>query len=259
MSTDPGTNFDGNPVNQDLAMSSERVRPSVGSQGLRYPHVCLRATVGILSLSSDVEFIRRRYNRLAPIYPFFEFAFALPPGIRARAVARLELSAGDAVAEIGCGTGRNFRHLVHAVGSGGRVYGVDYSDGMLEKAKTLCEKNRWDNVVLFRQDARQSQLPVPVQGVLFSFSYSVIPEPYQALERVWSGLDVKRHVVIMDGPFFPGILGKLSRPLIVLLSKATVLGDPDSTAGADLAKLSGDVEKETRNLGTYHIWRATKT
>ena len=218
----------------------------------------MRAKVGILSLSCDVEFIRRRYNRLASIYPFFEFAFALPPGIRARGVARLELNPGDAVAEIGCGTGRNFRHLVHAVGSGGSVYGVDYSDGMLEKAKRLCQSNRWDNVVLLRQDARQLDLPVPVQGALFSFSYSVIPEPQLALERVWSRLDKRRHVVIMDGPFFPGILGKLSRPLILLLSKATVLGDPDSTAGADLAKLGGEIGKETRNLGTYHIWRATK-
>ena len=114
-----------------------------------------------MSLSSDVEFIRRRYNRLAYIYPFFEFVFALPPGIRARAVARLELHAGETVAEIGCGTGRNFRHLVHAVGSRGRVYGVDYSDGMLERAKTLCEINRWENVILLRQDARQLHLPEP--------------------------------------------------------------------------------------------------
>ena len=226
--------------------------------GLRYTHVW-RAGVGILSLSSDVEFIRRRYNRLASIYPFFEFAFALPPGIRARAVARLELNAGDAVAEIGCGTGRNFRHLVHAVGSRGSVYGVDYSEGMLEKAKTLCKMNHWDNVILFKQDARQLNLPAPVQGALFSFSYSVIPEPHLALARVWSHLDLRRHIVIMDGPFFPGILGKLLRPLVVFVSRATVLGDPDSTAGPDLAKLSGEVEKETRNLGTYHLWRATKS
>ncbi len=212
----------------------------------------------ILSICNDPEFIRRRYNRLAPIYRLFEFAFALPPGIRARVVARLGLRPGDAVAEIGCGTGRNFGHLVRAVGQQGRVYGVDYSDGMLARAQKLCEANRWSNVTLLRQDARYLSLPAPVHGALFSLSYSVIPEPNLALARVWDYLGTGRHVVIMDGPFFPGILGKLSRPLSMLISKATVLGDPDPKAGRDLAQLTERIERETRNLGTYHIWRGTK-
>src|SRR5215472_10375480 len=77
----------------------------------------------------SVDFIRKRYDRLAPIYPLFEILFALPWGIRARAVRRLGLQRGDRVLEVGCGTGRNFPHLVRAVGRTGHVYGVDCLQG----------------------------------------------------------------------------------------------------------------------------------
>lgn len=207
----------------------------------------------------SLEFIRHRYNRLAAIYPLFEVAFALPPGIRARAVERLELSPGGTVLEIGCGTGRNLEHLVKAVGPCGRVYGVDYSDGMLARAQKLCDEHRWNNVTLLRQDAQALELPGPVDGALFSFSYTVIPQPQTALARVWTYLRPGRHVVILDGPLFPGILGRVFRPLVLLISKATVLGDPDAAPWQDLEELTSAVEREYRNLGTYHICRGTKS
>ena len=116
----------------------------------------------------SVNFIRRRYDRLAPIYPLFEILFALPWGIRARAVRRLELQSGDRVLEVGCGTGRNFPYLVPAVGRTGHVYGVGLSPGMLERAKKQCVRNKWENVTLLLRDAVEYSLPETVNGVLFS-------------------------------------------------------------------------------------------
>ena len=113
----------------------------------------------------SVDFIRRRYDRLAPIYPLFEILFALPWGIRARAVRRLELWSGDLVWEVGCGTGRNFPHLVRAVGRTGHVYGVDLSPGMLERARKRCVRNKWENVTLLLRNAVEYSLPETVNGV----------------------------------------------------------------------------------------------
>ena len=59
------------------------------------------------SLPYPPEFVKRRYDRLAPFYRLFEWILWLPTGIRARAVRKLELPHGDTVLEVGCGTGRN--------------------------------------------------------------------------------------------------------------------------------------------------------
>ena len=43
----------------------------------------------------DPSFIRQRYNDIASFFPFFELLFLLPPGIRRKAVRRLQLRPGD--------------------------------------------------------------------------------------------------------------------------------------------------------------------
>lgn len=211
-----------------------------------------------LSFNYEIDFVRQRYSRLASIYPLFNVLFWLPLNIRAKAVARLDLKAGDKVLEVGCGTGRNLRLLVQAVGPTGEVLGVDCCDAMLAKAKELSERHQWHNVKLWQQDAREMLLPTPVDGVLFSLSYTVIPKPATALEKAWEYLRPQRHVVITDGKLAHGLLGRLSRPLTTFLSRATVLGDPDRRPWEDLKKLTPRVEMEEINFGTYYICRGTK-
>src|SRR6266480_3314587 len=122
----------------------------------------------------DPQFVRRRYNRLASIYLFFEWLFWIPRGIRPRAVARLNLRPGDQVLEVGCGTGRNLSYLSRAVGPDGRVYGVDISEGMLAKAKLLCDKKGLSNVTLLHTDAAETEMPQVVDGAIFSLSYATM-------------------------------------------------------------------------------------
>jgi len=211
-----------------------------------------------LSFDYEIDFVRRRYSHLASIYPLFSVLFWLPLNIRARAVARLDLKPGDKVLEVGCGTGRNLRLLVEAVGPTGEVLGVDCCDAMLAKARELSERHQWHNVKLWQQEASKVLLPVPVDGVLFSLSYTVIPKPVTALAKAWEYLHHKGHVVIMDGKLAHGLLGRLSRPFMTFLSKATVLGDPDRRPWEDLKRFTPQVEMEEINFGTYYICRGTK-
>jgi ubiquinone/menaquinone biosynthesis C-methylase UbiE len=152
----------------------------------------------------DLETVRRRYRWLAPIYPFFELVFLLPRGIRIKAVERLDLTAGDEALEIGCGTGRNLRHLVAAVGAKGRVYGVDYSKAMLGRAKKLCDQRVWHNVTFLQENATQFTLLGVIDGVLFSLSYSVMPNSRAALAQAWKHLRPGKRL-IMDGKLARGI------------------------------------------------------
>ena len=206
----------------------------------------------------EPQFVRRRYNRLASIYVFFEWLFWLPRGIRPRAVARLDLKAGDRVLEVGCGTGRNLAFLSRAVGPNGRVYGVDISEGMLAKAREACEKNGCTNVRLIQSDSAEYELPEPVDGAIFSLSYCTMQHRKQALRHAWEQLKSGGRLVMLDARALSGWLGRLLYPFALWTLKLTVLGSPDIDELKDLAALTGDVEVENLQFGTYFIARVTK-
>jgi ubiquinone/menaquinone biosynthesis C-methylase UbiE len=206
----------------------------------------------------DAAFVRRRYNRLAKCFVFFEWLFLLPRGIRNEAVRRLELKAGASVLEVGCGTGRNLALLVEAVGPEGKVYGIDVSDGMLEEAGTLCKRAGWPHVTLMRADAADYTLPDPVDGVIFSLSYAVIPQHRAALRLAWAQLRPGGCVVIMDAKLRRGLVGRLLRPFVVWTSRLTVLGNPDIRPWDELRELADEIQYEELQWGTYYICRGRK-
>ena len=215
------------------------------------------------SMNSWIEYepqsVRRRYNRLARIYVFFEWLFWLPRGIRPRAVNRLDLKFGDRVLEVGCGTGRNLPLLSRAVGPDGRVYGIDLSEGMLAEARSVCEKGGLTNVLLIQADASEYELPEPVDGAIFSLSYAVMRDRKQALRNAWRQLKSGGRLVMLDAKALSGWLGRLLYPLALWTLKLTVLGSPDIDELKDLEALTGDVEVEKLQFGTYFIARVTKS
>ncbi len=207
----------------------------------------------------DTPFVRRRYNRLARFFVFFEWLFLLPRGIRRKAVSRLELKTGGRVLEVGCGTGRNLGPLVRAVGAEeGHVYGVDVSEGMLAEATELCAQAGWANVTLMRADATHYSLPELVDGVIFSLSYAVIPEHREALRRAWKHLRTGGYLVIMDAKLPSGRAGKLLHPFVVWTSRLTVLGNPYVRPWDELRELTAEVDYEELQAGTYYICRGRK-
>lgn len=206
----------------------------------------------------DSQFVHRRYNKLAPFYTVFEYVFLLPPGIRARAVRTIDLKSGNSVLEIGCGSGRNLKHLVNAVGPNGRVYGADISEGMLAQAKALCERNGWRNVNLLHGDAVALSLPEKVDGALFSLSYATMIQRREILLHAWDQLKPGGRLVIMDARIPKGMIGDLYRPLAMWTLDRTVLGNPDVDILEDLRQLAGTIDVQELFLGTYFIGRATK-
>ncbi len=206
----------------------------------------------------DTQFVRRRYNKLAPIYVAFEYVFLLPPGIRRRTVKALGLKPGNRVLEVGCGTGRNLRLLSSAVGTSGHIYGVDLSEGMLGRAKALTERHQLANVTLLHEDAAAYGLPEQVDAALFSLSYATMPHRQQVLQHAWKQLKPGGRLVIMDARIPEGLLGKLYRPFLRLFLKLTVLGNPDVDILQDLRELAGEIEIEMLFLETYFIGRAIK-
>jgi ubiquinone/menaquinone biosynthesis C-methylase UbiE len=198
----------------------------------------------------------RRYDRIAHLYSTLEPLYLIFPPARRRAVAALGLKPGDTALEIGAGTGRNFPYLVEAVGPSGTVIGVDASPGMLAEARKLIERRGWSNVQLRQQDASQLEIGTDVDGVLFSLSYSAMPEPRQALARAWQRLRPSSRVVVMDMGLTQGGPYRLLAPIARLLVKFAP-GDAYSDPWNDLAGY-GPVETKRFLLGFFYVSAVAK-
>jgi arsenite methyltransferase len=97
--------------------------------------------------------------------------------LRRRTIARLALRPGDAVLDVGCGTGLSLPLLLDAVGSGGTVIGVEQSPDMLALARQRMVAAGWRNVTLIDAAAEAVVLPRMVDALLFNYTHDVIRSP----------------------------------------------------------------------------------
>jgi len=206
----------------------------------------------------DRNTISSRYDRIADFIPVFDWLFFLPPDLRRKAVADLGLGRGDAVLEIGCGTGRNFQFLHDAVGPTGAVYGVDISPGMLARARQLRDTHHWHNIELRECDGAEFVAPQPLDGVLFSLSYNTMPHHRAVLRRAWQQLRPGGYLVIMDAKVPNGFGGRLILPFSLWLMKHTMLGNPLIHPWKELAAIAENCEMNERLFNSYYICRAMK-
>jgi demethylmenaquinone methyltransferase/2-methoxy-6-polyprenyl-1,4-benzoquinol methylase len=85
------------------------------------------------------EWLRRIFDATATDYDRVESWLSLGTGrwYRQRALRRAGVMPGMSVADIACGTGLVAREAAHIVGPGGRVVGIDPSEGMLARAQAI--------------------------------------------------------------------------------------------------------------------------
>ncbi len=210
---------------------------------------------GYLATERQLDEITGQYDRVARFYKVFEPLYLIFPLARRRAVAALGLKPGDTVLEVGAGTGRNFPYLVDAVGPSGSVIGVDASEGMLREARKLVEQQGWSNVSLLHQDAAHLQVDEGVDGVLFSLSYSAMPEPRRALAAAWERLRPGARLAVMDA----GLTETRLRPLIDPIARLLIRlgpGNPYSRPWDDMSQY-GRVAVE-RFMWIYYVCTVTK-
>ncbi|HET9154056.1 MAG TPA: methyltransferase domain-containing protein [Solirubrobacterales bacterium] len=210
---------------------------------------------GKLSTERPLQEITGQYDRVARFYKVFEPLYLIFPVARRRAVAALGLKPGDSVLEIGAGTGRNFPYLIDAVGPSGGVIAVDASEGMLGEARKLVEQLGWSNVSLQQQDAARLDLDRNVDAVLFSLSYSAMPEPERALEGAWQRLEPGGRLAVMDAGLTQTRFRRLLDPIARLLIRLGP-GNPYSRPWEELAEY-GEVTIE-RFMWIYYVCTVTK-
>jgi ubiquinone/menaquinone biosynthesis C-methylase UbiE len=125
---------------------------------------------------------RRRFDRYGPTARWYDVLSLERPVYRAgreAGIAALRLRAAGRVLVLGCGTGLDLPLLHAAVGTSGRIVGLDASPHMLRRAAARVRRHGWEEVHLVLGDAADPPpLPVAdgVDAVLFTYALSVMDD-----------------------------------------------------------------------------------
>lgn len=120
---------------------------------------------------------RANYDALSRWYDILEGGWERRP--REKAIQRMSLPPNARVLEIGCGTGTSLAGLAGKAGTGGQIFGVDLSAGMLRVAKDHMRKQKISNPVLLCQaDALTLPFsPTSFQALFMSFTLELFDTP----------------------------------------------------------------------------------
>lgn len=107
----------------------------------------------------EIKEINTRYSELA------ESDCCLSCG---GAINYAEPKTGEVCVDLGSGRGTDVLRMAESVGETGYVYGIDISDGMLEKARRNAEKFEIKNVSFVRSELEKLELPDKVADLVIS-------------------------------------------------------------------------------------------
>ena len=190
-----------------------------------------------------------QYRRRAGSY---DTELALFEPIRVDAIARLGLRRGDAVLDVGCGTGLSFELLHDRIGKGGRIVGIEQCPEMLDQARERVELHQWRNVDLVCAPAAKAKVPVLADAALFHFTHDVLRER-AAIGNVLSHLKPGARVVAC-GLQWAAPWAWPTNAFVLLAAMYSVtsfdgLGQPWDL----LARRLADVEVQTSLMGGIYI------
>ncbi len=120
---------------------------------------------------------RAFYNKISKIYDLMAEHSEGP--VRRKCLHNLAPQPGETLLEIGCGTGHVTAGLARGAGSGGRVYALDLSNGMLGETRQLLEREGLrERVCLCCADAATIPLrDASVDALFTSFTLELFDTP----------------------------------------------------------------------------------
>lgn len=137
---------------------------------------------------------------------------------RKMTVEALELSHGDTVVEIGCGTGLNFPLVLDAIGPEGKLIGVDITDKMLDQARKKVKEYGWKNVELIQSDSAEYQFPEGLDGIFSTGALQYSPKYDEIIKRGHDALKTGKKFVVLDFKMSQGP-ARIFAPVLVFFTK----------------------------------------
>ena len=158
----------------------------------------------------------RVLSRVTRPFPDFDFSFIKP--VRHRAVELLNLKPGDRVLDVGCGPGGSFPFLVSAVGTSGRVVGVEMGPEVSFNARKRIARNGWETVEVIVAAAQEVHLIGTFDGLLM-FAAADVYASEEALENILRHVKGDGRVAVFGAKFSSNYLARMFNPLLELLFK----------------------------------------
>jgi ubiquinone/menaquinone biosynthesis C-methylase UbiE len=165
---------------------------------------------------SVTDRIRQRYDRLSPYYDVLESFLERVAFSKWRKIA-FDYLEGENTLEVGVGTGKNLDFYPPEK----RWTAIDFSPGMLNKAKRKLEKKRI-NVDLIEMDVQRLEFDdQSFDSVLATFVFCSVPDPIKGLKEIKRVCKKGGKVILLEHVRPSGrLLGKLFdvlNPFIVRL------------------------------------------
>jgi S-adenosylmethionine-diacylgycerolhomoserine-N-methlytransferase len=118
---------------------------------------------------------------------------------REEMVRQLDLQPGDRWLDMGGGTGSNLEAVADRIPSLAEISIVDLSASLLKVADDRSARHGWTNVRTVRDDATtHSPSSGPVDAVTFSYSLTMIPDWFLAIDRAFANLKPGGKIGVAD-------------------------------------------------------------
>ena len=118
---------------------------------------------------------------------------------RDRLFEAIEVPKGGVWVDMGGGTGSNLENLSSAIDQLGKAYVVDLSASLLKMARERIEHRGWTNAEAVEADATEYRPPEGLADVVsFSYSLTMIPDWFAAVENAWAMLKPGGLIGVVD-------------------------------------------------------------
>jgi S-adenosylmethionine-diacylgycerolhomoserine-N-methlytransferase len=107
---------------------------------------------------------------------------------REELMLHLDFRPGDLWLDMGAGTGSNAELLGERLGTLRRAVLVDLCPSLQAVARARTRERGWTNVETVEADAATWRPQEPADVVTFSYSLTMIPDWYKAIDRAWENL-----------------------------------------------------------------------
>jgi len=114
--------------------------------------------------------------------------------LRREAIERLQLTRGEVVLDVGCGTGLSFAPLLTWLGPQGRVVAIEQCPEMMALARERASQHGPGCVTLVQAPVQEAQGLVRADAALFHFTHDILRSP-NALDQVLAHLKPGARVV----------------------------------------------------------------